>query len=258
MSKIIERCAGIDIGKRFLMCCVVTGAADEESGGQTLRFDTTVPALERMRGWLSRERVTHVVMESTGSYWVPVFNILEEHFTVVLANPEEVKNRKGHKTDRNDAKHLADLLRHDHIRPSYIPPKATRELRDLTRRRVQLMEDSTRERNRVQKLLEHANVKIAGVPVPDMDPHIAAGFRNPPTGPLQMWPLYAQITGVPQLVIRGALSDLLSAATVERMAREKPDLEQLTVANRGHVPLLDEPECLAAIDAFLTRHGRSQ
>ena len=98
----------------------------------------------------------------------------------------------------------------------------------------------------------------AGVPVPDMDPHIAAGFRNPPTGPLQMWPLYAQITGVPQLVIRGALSDLLSAATVERMAREKPDLEQLTVANRGHVPLLDEPECLEAIDAFLARHGRDK
>ena len=96
----------------------------------------------------------------------------------------------------------------------------------------------------------------AGVPAPDIDPQIAAGFRNPPTGPLQMWPLYAQIKGVPMLVIRGALSDLLSAATVERMAREKPDLEQLTVANRGHVPLLDEPECRTAIDAFLTRHGR--
>jgi len=98
----------------------------------------------------------------------------------------------------------------------------------------------------------------AGVPAPDMDPQIAVGFKSPPTGPLQMWPLYAQIKGVPQLVIRGALSDLLSAATVERMAREKPDLEQVTVANRGHVPLLDEPECLAAIDAFLTRHGREE
>lgn len=75
---------------------MVTGAADEESRSQTLRFDTTVPALEGMREWLSRERVTHVVMESTGSYWVSVFNILEDHFTVVLANPEEVKNRKGH------------------------------------------------------------------------------------------------------------------------------------------------------------------
>ena len=92
MSKIIERCAGIDIGKRFLMCCVLTGAAHEESRSQTLRFDTTVPALERMSEWLRRERVTHVVMESTGSYWVPVFNILEERFTVVLANPEEVSD----------------------------------------------------------------------------------------------------------------------------------------------------------------------
>jgi pimeloyl-ACP methyl ester carboxylesterase len=90
-----------------------------------------------------------------------------------------------------------------------------------------------------------------------MDPQIAAGFKKPPTGPLQMWPLWAQISGVPMLVIRGALSDLLSAATVERMLLEKPDLEHLTVTNRGHTPLLDEPECLAAIDHFLTRHGSS-
>jgi transposase len=102
-------------------------------------------------------------MESTGSYWVPIFNILENHFVVVLANPEEVKNRKGHKTDRKDAEHLADLLRHDHLRSSYIPPKAVRELRDLTRRRLQLTQDATRERNRVEKLLEHVNIKIGNV-----------------------------------------------------------------------------------------------
>lgn len=93
----------------------------------------------------------------------------------------------------------------------------------------------------------------AGIPVPDMDPQIASGFKQPPTGPLQMWPLWAQITGVPMLVIRGGVSDLLSAATVERMRREKPDLEHLTVPNRGHTPLLDEPECLQAIDGFLSR-----
>jgi pimeloyl-ACP methyl ester carboxylesterase len=97
----------------------------------------------------------------------------------------------------------------------------------------------------------------SGVPVPDLDPQIAAAFKTPPTGPLQMWPLYATIKAVPMLVLRGALSDLLSAATVERMAREKPDLEQVTVPNRGHTPMLDEPECLQAIDAFLTRHGRN-
>jgi transposase len=102
-------------------------------------------------------------MESTGSYWVPIFNILEGHFTIVLANPEEVKNRKGHKTDRKDAEHLADLLRHDNIRARYIPPKPIRDLRDLTRRRLQLTQDASRERNRIEKLLEHVNIKIGNV-----------------------------------------------------------------------------------------------
>jgi pimeloyl-ACP methyl ester carboxylesterase len=96
----------------------------------------------------------------------------------------------------------------------------------------------------------------AGVPVPDMDPRISDAFKNAPTASPDLWPLYAQIKGVPMLVIRGALSDLLSAATVARMAREKPDLQHITVANRGHTPLLNEPECLAAIDAFVARHGR--
>lgn len=163
MGKIIERCAGIDVGKRFLFCCVLTGAANEEPHSQTLRFDATVPALERLREWLRAERVTHVAMESTGSYWIPIFNIMEDQVAIVLANPEEVKNRKGHKTDRNDAKHIADLLRHEHIRSSYIPPKPIRQLRDLTRRRVQLTQDATRERNRVEKLLEQVNVKIGSV-----------------------------------------------------------------------------------------------
>ena len=107
MGKLIERCAGIDIGKRFLVCCVMTGAAHEEPRSETRRFDTTVPGLKRLRNWLKDEHVTDVVMESTGSYWIPVFNLLEGHVTVVLANPEEVKNRKGHKTDRKDAEHLA-------------------------------------------------------------------------------------------------------------------------------------------------------
>jgi hypothetical protein len=138
MGKIIERCAGIDIGKRFLLCCVMTGAANEEPRSETRRFDTTVPGLERLRNWLNDEQVTDVVMESTGSYWIPVFNLLEGRVTIVLANPEEVKNRRGHKTDRKDAEHLADLLRHNHVRSSYIPAEPVRQLRDLTRRRVQL------------------------------------------------------------------------------------------------------------------------
>ena len=163
MSRINERCAGIDVGKRFLLCCVLTGPAQDEPRSQTRRFDATVKARVRMREWLTAEKIAHVVMESTGSYWIPVFNILEGEFVVVLANPEEVKNRKGHKTDRKDAEHLADLLRHNHVRSSYIPPKPVRQLRDLTRRRLQLTQDATRERNRVAKMLEHVNVKIGNV-----------------------------------------------------------------------------------------------
>src|SRR5579863_6550561 len=89
MGKINEFCAGIDVGKRFLLCCALTGAAQEEPRSQTRRFDATVQDLVHLRDWLSSTNITHVVMESTGSYWVPIFNILEGHFTIVLANPEE-------------------------------------------------------------------------------------------------------------------------------------------------------------------------
>jgi pimeloyl-ACP methyl ester carboxylesterase len=98
---------------------------------------------------------------------------------------------------------------------------------------------------------EHAN----GVPVPDMDPKISESFKSTSATAPDMWPLYAQLKHVPTLVIRGARSDILSAATVARMAREKPDLVHIEVADRGHTPLLNEPQCVAAIDAFVARHG---
>ena len=82
MGRIIENCAGIDIGKRFLLCCVLTGGAAEEPRSETLRFEVTVAALQRLREWLTNRKVTHVVMESTGSYWIPLFNILEDHFAI--------------------------------------------------------------------------------------------------------------------------------------------------------------------------------
>lgn len=96
-----------------------------------------------------------------------------------------------------------------------------------------------------------------GIPVPDMDPKIAEALKSPvASGTNDLWPMFAQIRGVPMLVVRGALSDLLSAATLARMAREQPGLDQLTVANRGHAPLLNEPECVATIERFVARNGR--
>ena len=160
---VIERCAGIDIGKTFLVACLMVGAADAEPRTEKRTYGTTNSDLEKLRHWLIEEGCTHVAIESTGSYWKPIFNILEHSVTVILANPEDVKARKGHKTDPKDSWWLAHLLRHAMIRPSFIPPRAIRELRDLTRRRKQLLHHGTSERNRVQKILEDANIKLGSV-----------------------------------------------------------------------------------------------
>jgi transposase len=163
MRAIIERCAGIDVGKTFVTVCVLIGAADMEPSSEKRMFGTFNADLQALRGWLFEQRCTHVVMESTGPYWRPIFNMLEDAFVVVLANGEQVKARRGHKTDWKDCAGLADLLRHDMIRPSFIPPRAVRELRDLTRRRKRVLGAGTSERNRVQKVLEDANVKLGSV-----------------------------------------------------------------------------------------------
>jgi len=122
-------------------------------------------SLERLCEWLVECGCTHVVMESTGEYWRPIFNVLEEatDLEIILANSQQVKGLRGHKTDPKDAHWLAHLLRHGMIRPSFIPPLPIRQLRDLTRRRKQLVRSGTQERNRVQKILEGANVKLGNV-----------------------------------------------------------------------------------------------
>lgn len=160
---VVERCAGIDVGKTFLAVCLMTGPASEEPTSEFRQYGTVVSELEMLSQWLEENHCTHVVMESTGWYWKPVFNVLEEKFTIVLANPQEVKNRKGHKTDWKDCQWLAHLLRHAMLRSSYIPARPVRELRDLTRRRKQLVRSAAQEKNRVQKALEEGNVQLGQV-----------------------------------------------------------------------------------------------
>src|SRR5215831_2036626 len=160
---VLTHCAGIDIGKRNLAVCLMVGPAESEPRVEVREFSTFNADLEAMKRWLLQAGCTHVVMESTGPYWKPVFNVLEGSLVVCLANAEDVKGRKGHKTDRVDAQWLAHLLRHGMIRTSFVPPRPIRELRDLTRRRKQLLSDATSERNRVQKTLEDANVKLGSV-----------------------------------------------------------------------------------------------
>ena len=160
IEAVIERCAGIDVGKKFVLICVMTGGAKDEPRTQIKKIRTIVSELDRLAAWLVAEGCTHAVMESTGSYWKPIFNLLEAHVRVILANAPDIQKRRGHKTDPNDSRWLAHLLRHGMIRPSFIPPLAIRELRDLIRSRRQLIGENSRERNRVQEVLQDANVKL--------------------------------------------------------------------------------------------------
>ena len=163
IEAVLERCAGIDVGKKYVVCCLMMGAADAKATEQIRQYNTTVAELEQMRDWLLEHQCTHVAMESTGPYWKPVFNLLEKHFTVILANAQQVKSLPGKKTDRKDGRRLAHFLRHNLIEASFIPPLAIRQLRDLTRRRRKLLGHGASERNRVQKVLEDANVKLGNV-----------------------------------------------------------------------------------------------
>lgn len=163
IEAVLERCAGIDVGKKYVVCCVMTGAAGAKATDEIRQFNTTVRALEELRDWLKQNQCTHVAMESTGPYWKPVYNLLEPDFTVILANAQQVKSLPGKKTDRKDGRRLAHFLRHNLIEASFIPPLAIRQLRDLTRRRRKLLGAGASERNRVQKVLEDANVKLGNV-----------------------------------------------------------------------------------------------
>jgi transposase len=162
-----ERCAAIDIGKAELATALITGPADEDGVLQTRECGTTVPALEALREWLVQEGCTSVAMESTGSYWIPVKNILEVSMEVVLVCAKKHKPERGNKTDFRDAIHLAHLHRHGLLQGSFLPSKSVVELRDLTRRRKKLLSNYAAEKNRIQKVLEVTNVKIGSI-VSDM------------------------------------------------------------------------------------------
>ena len=158
-----ESCAGIDVGKRGLAVAVLTGPADKEATIETRWFDTTVPALESLRGWLTGHGCSSVAMESTGVYWIPVKNVLEQSMEIVLVCARKHRPQKGDKTDFRDAIDLGQHHRHGLLTGSYLPERGIVELRDLTRRRKKLLGNLNSEKNRIQKVLEMANVKIGNV-----------------------------------------------------------------------------------------------
>lgn len=194
IAAVLEKCAGLDVHRDSVMACLMWGPANGEAQWEVQRYGTTVPELLQLKAWLEEHGCREVVIESTGAYWEPVFNILAEEWEqervleqleregklgpkerekkqelaaksirTTLANPQEVKNRRGHKTDKKDAWWLAHLFRHGMVRASYLPVRAVRELRKLTRQRREKIRDLAREKNRVQKVLEQGNVKLRSV-----------------------------------------------------------------------------------------------
>jgi len=161
MEVLYPRCAGLDVHKDMVMARV--RRVSEPQIGETRSFATTTGSLIELQEWLSSHAVTHVAMEATGVYWKPVWHLLEEHFELILANAQHIKNVPGRKTDVNDAAWIADLLAHGLISASFVPPAPIQELRDLTRTRKQLVREVSQHSLRIQKTLEDANLKLGSV-----------------------------------------------------------------------------------------------
>lgn len=187
MQVVYERCAGLDVHLKTVVACVLVSTPEGTVHDQVRTFSTMTADLERLAAWLAAQQVECVALESTGVYWLPVYTLLEEAgHPVLLVNPQHMKAVPGHKTDIADSKWLADLLRHGLLKPSFIPPAAIRELRELQRYRTTLVRERSAETNRLQKVLESANLKlgvvasdILGVSGRQMLEAIAAGEEDP-------------------------------------------------------------------------------
>ncbi|HEY6332885.1 MAG TPA: IS110 family transposase [Blastocatellia bacterium] len=163
MDVVYECCAGLDVHKKSITACVLWALSKGKKRQEKRRFGTFTQNLLELADWLRECGVTHVAMESTGVYWKPVWNILEGRFEMLLVNAQHIKAVPGRKTDQKDSEWIADLLQHGLLRGSFVPPTPVRELRDLTRYRVSLAQECNRIANRVQKVLEDANIKLSSV-----------------------------------------------------------------------------------------------
>lgn len=213
MQPILESCCGFDVHKSMVMACIAYGPLDKSPMFKIRKFSTMTNDLQKLKEWLKGYSVTAVAIESTGIYWKPIFNMLEDDFDIVLANAQHIKNVPGRKTDIKDCQWIAHLFRNGLISGSFIPPREIRELRDLTRTRRKLVEAMSSEKNRVQKVLEDANIKISSV--------------------------VSKVFGISSLNMIGVLleKDALSIDEIEEMAKGKlkKKVNQLVEALNGNI-----------------------
>jgi len=163
MENIFLRCVGLDVHKASVEACVRRMEPSGRLHQQTRHWGTMTRDILMMADWMAAQGVTHVALESTGVYWKPIYNILEGRFTVLLVNARHLKQVPGRKSDIRDCQWIAQLLQHGLLKGSFIPPRPQRELRDLTRHRTPLVEEKTRTNNRIEKVLEDANIKLGSV-----------------------------------------------------------------------------------------------
>ena len=209
MEVIYERCCGIDIHKNMLMACIFTGVRKKE----IMKFGTMTDDIFELIKWLRDTKCQVVAMESTGVYWKPVYNILEsEGIETIVVNAQHIKAVPGRKTDVKDAEWIADLVRHGLVKSSFIPDREQRELREAVRYRNEIVNERAREINRIQSVLEGANIKLGSV-ITDITGQTGMGILN------------AIITGTTDPVL---LSSLAKGSVVNKI----PELQK---ALRGSV-----------------------
>jgi transposase len=232
MEVVHPRCCGLDIHKDLIVACALTPGASQGSAKEIRSFGTMTPDLLALGDWLSSRGVTQVAMESTGIYWQPIYNLLEDRFTLLLVNPQHMKAVPGRKTDVKDSEWIADLLRHGLLRASFVPDRPQRELRELTRYRTSLVEERAAEVNRLQKTLEGGNIKlgsvassIMGVSARQMLEGLVAGTATP-----------AALADLAQGKLREKLGELEQALTGRFGAHQR----FLVVRHLAHVDYLDE------------------
>jgi transposase len=186
MDILYRCCAGLDVHKKTVVACVRCLDQAGRVSQEVRTFGTMTADLLALADWLAERGVTHAAMESTGVFWKPGFNLLEWRVNVILVNAQHVRQVPGRKTDVKDSQWLADLLQHGLLKASFVPPAPIRELRDLTRQRAQLVADKATVANRIQKVLEDANIKLGcvatdvlGVSGRDMIEALIAGETDP-------------------------------------------------------------------------------
>ena len=163
MEVVYEYCCGLDIHKKTVVACVVVPGPGKQARKEIRTFNTMTADLLELADWLTLQHVTHVALESTGVYWKPAWNVLEGSFNLLLVNARHIKQVPGRKTDVKDCEWIADLLRHGLLRPSFVPDRPHRELREVTRYRTTLVRERSAEHSRIQKTLEGAGIKLGDV-----------------------------------------------------------------------------------------------